>query len=463
MEKERYLLAILALLLGSTQAFSLAESGIDPSVLTFRDLDGQEITLDQGESSILFMGSIEYPLCLECEPSLRAQLTELDRLDAIDPVINIITLNIRKNPFSKDGRALARSWWGLNISWLWADDMEPYPISRELIDYATVDGGFSNPTLLLIDGDGQVSRVYHVYRMGQGNQEGVVDAASLLKALDELDREVGKGANGELGGSVDGDLSRGVDGYVDASSQSYSYLGMFFLGIVTSLAPCSIALMVAIFSYIMTSRRREEYLHGSGSLEGFMIGLAFTFGMGLVFFMIGFFISHIGVFVREARTFDLLAGLIMIMLGINGLWPLDGLLSPIKSRLNLGQGERSFLERTVGLSMDLFKYSALLGAFTLGVFFALGWAPCAVSLVFPVLIWLASQQVAPLVGGLMLFSFGLGHGVPVIPISTFSRKVAGKVGDRYLQAGQYLTAVFSSAVILVGLAYAARYFGLALW
>lgn len=437
----------MALLLGCTQACGLAESGIDPSVLTFRDLDGQEIALGQGEYSILFMGSIEYPLCLECEPSLRAQLTELDRLDAIDPKINIITLNIRKNPFSKDGRTLARSWWGLNISWPWADDMEPYPISREFIDYATVDGGFSNPTLLLIDGDGQVSRVYHVYRMGHGNQEGVVDAASLKNALDELDREVGEGA----------------DGYVDASSQSYSYLGMFFLGIVTSLAPCSIALMVAIFSYIMTSRRREEYLHGSGSLEGFMIGLAFTFGMGLVFFMIGIFISHIGVFVREARTFDLLAGLIMIMLGINGLWPLDGLLYPITSRLNLGQGEKSFLERTVGLSMDLFKYSALLGAFTLGVLFALGWAPCAVSLVFPVLIWLASQQVAPLVGGLMLFSFGLGHGVPVIPISTFSRKVAGKVGDRYVQAGRYLTAVFSSAVILVGLAYAARYFGLLLW
>jgi len=55
------------------------------------------------------------------------------------------------------------------------------------------------------------------------------------------------------------------------------------------------------------------------------------------------------------------------------------------------------------MSMGLFQYSAFIGAFTLGVFFALGWAPCAVSLVFPVLIWLISQNVTPPAGGMMLF------------------------------------------------------------
>jgi cytochrome c biogenesis protein CcdA len=83
------------------------------------------------------------------------------------------------------------------------------------------------------------------------------------------------------------------------------------------------------------------------------------------------------------------------------------------------------MERLVHFSMDLFKYSAFIGAFNLGVFFALGWAPCAVSLVFPVLIWLISQNVTLLAGGMMLFVFvfGIGHGVPVIPIATFSRAV----------------------------------------
>jgi cytochrome c biogenesis protein CcdA len=92
----------------------------------------------------------------------------------------------------------------------------------------------------------------------------------------------------------------------------------------------------------------------------------------------------------------------------------------------------------------------LTGAFSLGVFFALGWAPCAVSLVFSVLIWLISQDVTPLVGGMMLFVFGLGHGVPVIPIATFSRAVGWQIGEKYISAGKYVTKIFGIVVILIG-------------
>lgn len=85
------------------------------------------------------------------------------------------------------------------------------------------------------------------------------------------------------------------------------------------------------------------------------------------------------------------------------------------------------------------------------------------SLVFPVLIWLISQDVTPLVGGLMLFVFGLGHGVPVIPISTFSRAVGGQIGEKYIYAGKYVTKIFGVAVIAIGVVYAARYLGYKMW
>jgi len=125
--------------------------------------------------------------------------------------------------------------------------------------------------------------------------------------------------------------------------------------------------------------------------------------------------------------------------------------------------KKVMMERLVHFSMGLFQYSAFIGAFTLGVFFALGWAPCAVSLVFPVLIWLISQDVTPLAGGMMLFVFGVGHGVPVIPIATFSRAVGGKIGERYISAGKWVTRIFGAAVILIGLAYAVRYIGFKMW
>jgi cytochrome c-type biogenesis protein len=252
---------------------------------------------------------------------------------------------------------------------------------------------------------------------------------------------------------------------------------MFGLGIVTSLSPCSVALLLAMFSYVMTARRKEEYLKksASASKEGFMIGVAFTLGMAMVFFVVGLFLSDIGVFIRQARFFDLAAGLLMVILGINIIKPIGEIIEPVRSRLSLRRAhsdaipgesapeKKGVMERLVHFSMGLFQYSAFIGAFTLGVFFALGWAPCAVSLVFPVLIWLISQDVTPLAGGLMLFVFGVGHGVPVIPIATFSRAVGGQIGEKYISAGKYVTKIFGVAVIVIGLIYALRYLGFKLW
>jgi cytochrome c-type biogenesis protein len=299
--------------------------------------------------------------------------------------------------------------------------------------------------------------LYHVYQLGKGEIDGIQSADSLYNNLTSIER-------GEVSGF------RGIE---TATKQSVSYLGMFFLGIITSLSPCSVALLLAMFSYVMTARRKDEYLKksASASKEGFMIGVAFTLGMAVVFFVVGLFLSDIGVFIREARYFDLAAGLLMIVLGINIIKPIGEIIEPVRSHISFRKTDpdappmekKGIMERLVHFSMDLFKYSAFIGAFTLGVFFALGWAPCAVSLVFPVLIWLISQNVTPLAGGMMLFVFGIGHGVPVIPIATFSRAVGGQIGEKYISTGKYVTKIFGLMVIVIGLIYATRYFGFKLW
>lgn len=210
-----------------------------------------------------------------------------------------------------------------------------------------------------------------------------------------------------------------------------------------------------------------------------MIGIAFTIGMAVVFFVLGLFISQVGVFFRDSKLFDLLAGAIMILLGISSFKPLGEILEPVTSRIRFNRAslmgpsaegsdrsleeKKSLLEKAVEFSLNLFHYSAFIGAFTLGIFFALGWAPCALSMVMPVLIWLASQDVTPFAGGTMLFFFGIGHGVPIIPITTFSRMVGGKIGKRYVSVGEWTSKLFGLLVILVGLVYAARYFGVLLW
>lgn len=372
-----------------------------------------------------------------------------------DPGTKIVTLNVRKNSFSDNGPALAKEWWNINVTWPWIEDFDPYPLTGKYIGYSTLEGGFANPTLILIDKDGKVAGLYHVYQLGKGEIDGIQSADTLYSDLKRIEQ-------GEASGFKE-----------IVSGQGANYLSMFFLGIVTSLSPCSVALLLAMFSYVMTARRKDEYLKksASASKDGFMIGVAFTLGMAMVFFVVGLFLSDIGVFIRQARLFDLAAGLLMVILGINIIKPVGEIIEPVRSRLShhkvdpddLPPDKGGLMERSVKISMDLFNYSAFIGAFTLGVFFALGWAPCAVSLVFPVLIWLISQNVTPLGGGLMLFVFGVGHGVPVIPIATFSRAVGGQIGEKYISAGRYVTKIFGLAVIVIGLVYAVRFFGYKMW
>ncbi|MDD2835783.1 MAG: cytochrome c biogenesis protein [Methanothrix sp.] len=433
-----------------------AADAIKAPQFTATGVDGKNFSLSDfaGAPLILHITNIEIPLCVECEESLKGQVEELAKLKALHPEVQLATVNMRKNSYSRDGKSLAEKWWKVNISWPWAEDIEPYTITSKYLDYWNVRGGSSNPTLLLIDKDGNIAAVYHVYRVGEGVQDGVQSAEKLYQKLQDVNGGAWKGLEGEV------------------FQQDVSAFGMFLLGILTSLAPCSIALMIAVFSYVMTIRRKDEYLRKSVSTsrEGFMIGIAFTFGMAAVFFVLGLFISQVGLFIRDSRVFDLIAGIIMILLGISNIKPLEEILEPVRARIRSYRGEgeyceakKSLLQRSVEASVAIFKHSSFIGAFTLGIFFALGWAPCALSMVLPVLIWLAAQNITPLAGGVMLFIFGIGHGVPIIPIATFSRAVGGRIGEKYVSIGAWTTKFFGLLVIVVGVVYAVRYAGFLLW
>jgi cytochrome c-type biogenesis protein len=88
-----------------------------------------------------------------------------------------------------------------------------------------------------------------------GEVDGVQSSETLYQKLQVL-----KNSQWE---SLEGEVSR----------HDVSALGMFFLGILTSLAPCSIALLIAVFSYVLTLHRKDEYLRKSASTskEGFMM------------------------------------------------------------------------------------------------------------------------------------------------------------------------------------------------
>ena len=422
------------------------------------DMDGVSFSLEdfEGEVMILHITSIENPLCIECEKELRAQTKELVKLKEKRNDTVIITINMRKNPHSDDGRSLAEKWWDINITWHWTEDFDPYPIAGKYIDYWNIKGGTVNPTIVLIDKEMQIVGVYHVYQMGKGKIDGIQDAGDLENKIDKLNRGEWKNFEGEV------------------SKHSVSFIGMFGLGIVTSLSPCSIALLVAMLSYVMSSRERiaSENEKKEYGRDGFVIGTGFTFGMALVFFLVGLFVSSIGAIIRASSFFYLIAGILLVLLGFNNLKSLGEIFSPLFSKLSFDpRGKKSekfgsnrrIKERMIKFSTGLFRYSTFLGGFILGIFFALAWAPCAVSLVFPVIIWMLSRDISLITGALMLFVFGLGHGVPVIPLATFTNSIRGKIGGKYIVVGNWTTRIFGGVVIVFGIILILRYFGHYLW
>ncbi|HNZ05753.1 MAG TPA: cytochrome c biogenesis protein CcdA, partial [Methanothrix soehngenii] len=333
-----YLLALLSISLSISPA--LADEAQAPDFFaTSWDQRSFNLSDFMGSPVVLHITNIENPLCIECEKSLSGQVEELAALKALDTNVQIVTLNLRKNPYSIDGRELAQTWWEVNITWPWIEDLDPYPIGSKYLDYWTVRGGSSNPTIVLIDREGRIGPVYHVYRVGEGIEDGVQKAQSLLDDIQELNGTALM-EEGEASPPAEQDARpEGATGIFSAlwtrmenevSRKDVTAFGMFLLGIFTSLAPCSIALMIAVFSYVMTVRRKDEYLRASASTsrEGFMIGVAFTLGMAVVFFVLGLFISQIGVFFRDSKLFDLLAGVIMVLLGISSFKPLGEIIEP---------------------------------------------------------------------------------------------------------------------------------------
>jgi cytochrome c-type biogenesis protein len=121
------------------------------------------------------------------------------------------------------------------------------------------------------------------------------------------------------------------------------------------------------------------------------------------------------------------------------------------------------MDKGKNIFLKLSNKSIYLGAFFLGILFSIGWAPCAMSLMMPVFILTLSQKISIIMGGLLLFVFGLGHGVPIIPLCAVTSSTRGKLGNKYVTAGKWMQRVFGLIIIVIGVIMALRFWGINLW
>jgi len=220
-----------------------------------------------------------------------------------------------------------------------------------------------------------------------------------------------------------------------------AYTGLFVLGIVTFLSPCSIALISVYLTYATGI--------GKSTLKGLLIGLSFTLAMCLVFFFLGYAItSLVPLELLNYQLFLGIAGVLLIFFGINNL----GFLRRIDLTVRAGA---SVNERVNSLKLNALtrfsKYNYVISSFLFGLVISIALGPCSLSIVLPAVLLTMFTAPTSFHGGLLLLMFGLGHALPVIFLSTLLATTRKIVSQKITGKGEWLTKGFGIAYLVIGI------------
>jgi cytochrome c-type biogenesis protein len=197
---------------------------------------------------------------------------------------------------------------------------------------------------------------------------------------------------------------------------------IFFGGLVTSFSPCILSMMPVMVGYIGGYGDISK-TKGFSLATTFVLGLATTFAiLGLAAALFGKVFGQIGI----GWYYILAAAAIIMGLQLLGVFSFN----------------------LPGLKQMPIRLSGYPGAYLMGLFFGLVASPCATPVLAVIMTYVAVQGDL-VYGSLMLFTYGIGHGLPLIVAGTFTAllKKLPKV-QCYTQHINYLSGVI---LILLGL------------
>ncbi len=201
-----------------------------------------------------------------------------------------------------------------------------------------------------------------------------------------------------------------------------TYAIVFLGGLLTSFSPCVLSMIPVLIGYI------GGYSEGS-KVKGFLMSLFFVVGLATTFAILGFIASYFGRIFGQIGTgwFYVLAAVAIIM-GLHLLGVLQFTLPGIKN-----------------MPVKVKGYN---GSFLMGLFFGLVASPCATP-VLAVIVTYAALQGEVVYGSSLLFTYGLGHGTPLLIIGAFT--VMAKSLIKVKKFTQYLNYFSGSILIILGL------------
>ena len=201
-----------------------------------------------------------------------------------------------------------------------------------------------------------------------------------------------------------------------------TFILVFLGGLFTSISPCILSMIPLLVGYI------GGYAEGTKS-RGFTLSLAFIAGMALTFAILGFVAAYFGrVFGQIGTIWYYILAAVALIMGLQLL----GVLT-----LNL-PGLKKIPVRKAGVGSSLI----------MGLLFGLVASPCATP-VLAVIITYAALQAEPFYGSVLLFVYGLGHGLPLLVAGTFTGMA--KNLPKFSRYTQYLSYFSGLILVLAGL------------
>ncbi len=199
----------------------------------------------------------------------------------------------------------------------------------------------------------------------------------------------------------------------------FSFMGF---GILLAFTPCVLP-MVPILAGIIFGNKKLTPLHGFNLSLSYVIGMASSYALiGLVF---GYFGNNLQTYLQTPIAISIIAAIfILLALAMFGVYrfsvfdSLNNLISHISQKQKSG---------------------SFFGVFIMGLLAALIVSPCVTPALFGALTYISTSGNM-LIGGLALFSLGLGMGIPLLILGTVGAKFLPKAGP-WMQVVEYFLGV----------------------
>jgi cytochrome c-type biogenesis protein len=204
-------------------------------------------------------------------------------------------------------------------------------------------------------------------------------------------------------------------------------------GLLSFFSPCILPLLPAYLSFITGQTVEEILASRPGRRELLPQIILFCLGFSLIFVILGATASALGqMAARHQRVIEWVGGLVVIALGLHQMGAVQWRFLQVERRLHLRD-----------------RPAHILGAFVVGVAFAVGWTPCIGPVLGAILAYAGAQETLSQ-GFLLLAAFSVGLSLPFVAVGL----ALGSLLPRFRAAGRSMRWIMTASgalLILMGL------------